>query len=368
MNILIVEPFYTGSHKTWAEEYKKHSTCNIDLLTLPGLNWKWRMHGGAISLGKKFLESDLKPDMILASDMLDLALFQSITKKRTSKIPAAVYFHENQFTYPWSPNDKSAQKGLDLHYGFINYSSAYTADKVFFNSEFHRHEFLSATRDFLKKFRDFQELSSVEEIEKKSEILAVGINFAELDKFKVQGLDLKEKVSTSSPILLWNHRWEHDKNPEGFLTLLDNLIKKNFDFRLVVLGEQPGNKAKQIESYKEKLGERILHWGYAESRADYISWLWASDIIPVTSYHDFFGISVVEAVYCNTLPLLPERLAYPEVFSDKVFKDCFYKSENDLFSLVQEHKSIDFDQSTKHLEQYNWKTLAPIYDSNFKAL
>ncbi|MCK4549847.1 MAG: DUF3524 domain-containing protein, partial [Candidatus Krumholzibacteria bacterium] len=67
MNILIVEPFLTGSHKSWAEEYARHSSHEVDILGLEGRHWKWRMHGGAVTLAKYFLENDLDPDLILAT-------------------------------------------------------------------------------------------------------------------------------------------------------------------------------------------------------------------------------------------------------------------------------------------------------------
>ena len=54
MKILIIEPYFTGSHKKWAQEFQKHSKHDIDFLTLPGRYWKWRMHGGAITLAQKF--------------------------------------------------------------------------------------------------------------------------------------------------------------------------------------------------------------------------------------------------------------------------------------------------------------------------
>jgi len=48
---------------------------------------------------------------------------------------------------------------------------------------------------------------------------------------------------------------------------------------------------------KEKLRSKILHWGYAESFGDYKKWITQADILPVSSRQDFFGGSVVEAMY-----------------------------------------------------------------------
>jgi len=49
-----------------------------------------------------------------------------------------------------------------------------------------------------------------------------------------------------------------------------------------------------------------------EDFAEYAKWLWRADILPVTSRQEFFGASVVQALYCNCCALLPDRLAYPE--------------------------------------------------------
>ena len=83
MHIVILEPFFTGSHAKWAQGYADHSEHHIDLLTLPGRHWKWRMHGGAISLARQFLAKGWQPDLIIASDMVDLATFLALTRKKT---------------------------------------------------------------------------------------------------------------------------------------------------------------------------------------------------------------------------------------------------------------------------------------------
>ena len=47
-----------------------------------------------------------------------IPIFKSVAN--TYKIPIVMYFHENQITYPWSPNDRDIIKERDHHYGFIN--------------------------------------------------------------------------------------------------------------------------------------------------------------------------------------------------------------------------------------------------------
>ena len=124
LNILLLEPYFTGSHAAWARGYQRFSRHRVDILSLKGQFWKWRMHGGAVTLARKFNEGEYKPDLILASDMLDLTTFLTLTRRRTAGIPVALYFHENQLAYPWSPDDRDVAQQRDHHYGFINYVSA----------------------------------------------------------------------------------------------------------------------------------------------------------------------------------------------------------------------------------------------------
>jgi hypothetical protein len=124
MKICLIEPFHTGSHAAWAEEYARHSRHRVQLLTLAGRHWKWRMHGGAVTLARQFMEGGCAPDLLLASDMLDLTTFLALTRQKTSSLPVALYFHENQLTYPWSPADADPTLQRDAHYAFINYASA----------------------------------------------------------------------------------------------------------------------------------------------------------------------------------------------------------------------------------------------------
>ena len=95
MKITILEPFFTGSHQQWAEGYQRYSQHDVQILSLKGKHWKWRMYGGAVSLAKQFMELSELPDLILATDMLDFTTFLALTRSRTKAIPTAIYFHES---------------------------------------------------------------------------------------------------------------------------------------------------------------------------------------------------------------------------------------------------------------------------------
>lgn len=265
------------------------------------------MHGGAVSLAKQFLEQDKSYDIILATDMLDLSTFLSLTREKSTGIPTAIYFHENQLTYPWSETDRDLEHKRDLHYGFINYASALSADKVFFNSAYHRESFLEALGKFLRFYPDERNLDTIPILEQKSEVWHLGLDLKRFDKHRVE-------KDWRVPRILWNHRWEYDKNPEEFFEGIRHLKAERIPFELVVLGGNFAQSPRVFEEAEKEFSNEIIQWGYCESFEEYASWLWKSDFLPVTSNQDFFGISIVEAAYCCVEPLLPKRLSYPELF------------------------------------------------------
>ncbi len=112
MNVTLIEPFFTGSHAAWAQGYAQHSAHNVNVLSLPGNYWKWRMHGGAVTLARRFLETGERPDLLFVTDMLDLTTFLALTRPESADIPVAIYFHENQLCYPWPPTSRNDAQAL----------------------------------------------------------------------------------------------------------------------------------------------------------------------------------------------------------------------------------------------------------------
>jgi glycosyltransferase involved in cell wall biosynthesis len=366
MKILVLEPFFGGSHQKWAEGYQKNSRHEVAILSLRGRHWKWRMHGGAVSLHQQLLALEAPPDLLLATDMLNVASFLGLARKQLAATPVAVYFHENQITYPWSPDDQDVSLQRDNQYGFMNYTTALAADAVFFNSPFHLRSFLDSLPAFLKQFPDARELQTIPEIADKSEVLPLGMDLQPLQNSPV--LPLNE-----APVILWNHRWEYDKNPGAFFELLYRLKSEGYDFRLIVLGESYRQVPAVFKQAREKLKNHILHWGYAEDKSTYLRLLHQADILPVTSVQDFFGGSVVEAIYCNCYPVLPRRLAYPMHIPAAEQGHHLYDTEEELYQKVarliagypQSLRTKGFQHFVAH---YDWSTLATKYDQAMERL
>jgi glycosyltransferase involved in cell wall biosynthesis len=360
MRVLLLEPFWAGSHATWAEGLRRHSSHEIRILSLPGRNWKWRMHGGAVSLARRFLETEPDPDLLLATSLLDLTTFRALTGHRTATTPAVVYFHENQFAYPPSPREPSAAAACDGHYGFIHHSSALAADACWFNSDYNRTTLLAGIRDLLSGMPDKREMATVEEVAERSHTLPLGL---ELTRF-----DAHRPVASPGepPLVLWSHRWEHDKNPEGFFSALGTLAQRGVEFQLAVLGAAPRGYPAIFDEARRQLGDRVVHFGHADRFADYAYWVWRADVLPVTSYHDFFGMSVMEAMYCRTLPLLPRRMAYPEILPGDWHDTALYDDPEELVERLQAWLTGPRPDPTplaEHAAGYDWSVMAPRYDA-----
>ncbi len=363
LDIALIEPFFGESHAKWMRILMERSRHQFRSYTLEGRNWRWRMRGGAIELAARFNDANERPDLILATDMLDLSTFLALSRERTNGVPTVVYFHENQLMYPWKGQEQGTIGKEQAHYGLINYTTALSADRLFFNSEFHQQGFFEALRSFLQRFPDHQTLEELDGLPGKSAVLPLAMELRALDR-NAQGPSGKGE---GAPLILWNHRWEFDKAPERFFRVLYRLAEEGYPFRLAILGESPDKKEPEaFREARERLGDHIVAYGYRDAFEDYVQWLHAADILPVTADQDFFGGSVVEAIYCGTWPILPDRLAYPEHIPASERKDHLYRDEGELVDRLRDLLSDPEKLATKNIrhwvEQYDAKVLVPRYD------
>ncbi|MEM8533816.1 MAG: DUF3524 domain-containing protein [Chloroflexota bacterium] len=370
MRILFLDPFHGGSHAAVTVGYTQHSKHDITLLTLPtDGGWRWRMRGAAITLARQLRrlvkEQAIAFDLIVTTDMLDLATFLGLTRDLTATTPTAVYFHENQLTYPLPQERKR-----DLSFPWINYTSAVVADAVLFNSEFHRRVFTQSLVGLPGRYHDHQELDLIKQIDAKSQVLAPGIDLARFDEHRPTAVS--HSAEDYVPIILWNSRWDYDKQPHAFFDALAALEARGVDFRLIVIGEYIDPKAEEFVAMRERFAARTVAWGYVEDSAEYARLLWQADIVVSAAIQEFFGIGLVEAMYCGCVPVVPRRLSYPTLIPECYHTDCLYENERGLVDKLEfaitnlaQLKAHDFHSIAA---PYDWKQIVQQYDAVLAAV
>jgi glycosyltransferase involved in cell wall biosynthesis len=317
------------------------------------------MRASAIGFAQEVAEREEIPDLILASDYLDVAAFRALLPKGIRDIPILTYFHENQLTYPVQD-----EKERDYQFVFTNITTCLASDRVLFNSAFHREQFIEAIPVFFKRMPDQVPVGVDEEIRSKSGVQHLGIEPPDESS--------AAKNRDGPPTLVWNHRWEYDKNPDLFFQTLFELDAKGVDFQLVVLGESFIQTPPVFKEAEKRLSHRILHFGFADSREDYWRLLRTADLIISTSIHDFFGLSVVEGIAVGCFPLLPMRLAYPELLPHSLHADCLFRNDDEFVDRLEDlllHPLPPIATRLKAVaEGFEWRHRAPDYDREFEKI
>jgi glycosyltransferase involved in cell wall biosynthesis len=359
MKILFLEPFFGGSHKDFALGFCAHSSHDVDLVTLPDRFWKWRMKGASLYFINQ-VKNLGRYDLIFTTDMMNLTDFIALAGRNIP--PIVMYFHENQLSYPLGSNQKK-----ESHLGFTNILSALAADGLFFNSNTHFSAFLGAAKTLVKQMPDYRPDWIGKALEDKSLILYPGVRFG------AAPLTVR-KNPLDKPLIVWNHRWDHDKKPEDFFLVLEGLKEKGVDFYLALLGEQFALIPEVFKRAKKRFKDEILVYGYLESHEEYRSWLSMGSVVVSTAIQENFGISVVEAVRHGCFPLLPNRLSYPEIMPEKYHDQILFNSTSDLqkkleIFLKDPDKFFPLRQSlSDYATRFSWEILSKQYDKMLEEI
>jgi glycosyltransferase involved in cell wall biosynthesis len=369
MRILCLEPYYGGSHMAFIQGWSQRSRHHWTILDLPAYKWKWRMRHAAITFAAQVAElahDGHAWDALFCSDMLNLAEFKGLTAESIRRLPTVAYFHENHLTYP-----VRVESERDYQFAFTNCTTALSADAVWFNSAYHRDAFLEGLEAFLRRMPDHQPLHAIPRIRAVSSVHPPGIS-----------AHPPRGPRPAGPLrILWAARWEHDKNPEAFFAAIERLEKRGADFRLSVIGEQFRDVPPVFAAARKQFAHRIDDWGYLQSREDFIAAITNVDVIVSTARHEFFGIAVAEIVAAGAYPLLPQRLAYPELLdlpADPSMQSYFYPGDGhtltdaleDLAQRVAAGESPyqAAEPARQKIARFTWEHLVPPMDEAIERI
>lgn len=303
MKILLLSAYDAASHQYWhrglREQLPEHQWT---LLTLPPRYFAWRMRGNALTWAygqRAVLEQDF--DCVLATSMVDLAALRGLVPALACK-PNLLYFHENQFAYPDSQSQHS-----HLEVQLVSVYSALCADGLVFNSSYNQETFLAGVAKLFKQMPDGIPPGICQTLALKSQVLPVPL-------YPTEKPPLRNHPGGTLHVV-WNHRWEYDKGPDLLAEALAKL-PVDLDVQFHIVGQQFRQQPEAFERIHRLLKARgwLGEWGYMASAEDYQTLLNRAHIVLSTAWHDFQGLAVLEAVAAGCLPLVPDRLAYPEWF------------------------------------------------------
>jgi len=306
--VLLLEPYGVASHRAWAEGFAWHSAFDVRTVMLPGERWRWRMRLGAIELARRAemeIADGWRPDVVLVSSMVDVAAFVGLAPRSLREVPVVLYFHESQFAFP-DPDVRGALRSTGAEFAATHVASMAAADAVVFNSSFHRGEAIAGVEALYASAPDMCPVDPGA-----SAVVPVGVDAAAIGQ-------LAARADASAPLILWSHRWDHDKNPQAFFGALRSV--EDLEWRLAVVGENARSDPQEFEAAHRRFADRIVEWGHVP-RDRYVGLLREADVVCSTAVHEYFGIAMIEAMIAGAVPLLPRRLSYPEVVP-KSFHDA----------------------------------------------
>jgi hypothetical protein len=137
-------------HQSWASGYQRASTQHdVRIEVIPAERWKYRMMAACAEWEDKISPED---DIVVVDGMFDVTVLVAILRSRGTNDPNAkvripkvhVYFHENQFTTPFTSQDRDKKNNTHWHYGIAHWRSLLVADGFIFNSQTHFDAFAAA--------------------------------------------------------------------------------------------------------------------------------------------------------------------------------------------------------------------------------
>jgi glycosyltransferase involved in cell wall biosynthesis len=368
LRVLLLEPLLAGSHRAWADGWAASSRHDLTVLGLPGHAWRWRMTGAAVTLARRadeVVRDRGRPDVVVASDMLDLAAFRGLTARWSATVPAVVVFHENQLTQPTGPNGMGADRRL----AWVNWTSALAADAVWFNSDWHRRSFLDDLERFLADVPDHDHLGELAGVAARAEVHPVGCRLTDL-----LGAPLPERTGAvrdggDGPLVLWNHRWDHDKGIDRLLRSLRTLAREGRRFRVALVGHDRHHDATRLDAELAGLGRRVAWRGMLGTHA-YRDLLRRADVVVSAARQENFGISLVEAVAAGCVPVVPDALSCPEIVPDPARRYPPGRLTTALRGAVCDlgRARSGLAGLREHVSRYDWSVVAPADDDGLDAL
>ena len=373
MKVLLLSAYDGASHRYWRQGLvQAFPEYSWTVLTLPGYHFSWRIRGNPLSWLYTEQEALTRNyDLIVATSMVDLATLKGLFPN-LAVIPSICYFHENQFEYPSQPQGRKT-----LEPSMVNLYSALASNRILFNSNYNRDSFFKGADGLMKRLPDLRPRPVSTMMMEKSSVVPVPLE----DELR----EYRDTNKSESFTLVWNHRWqcvtngvpirvvwaarwEHDKGPDRLLAVMRELERRGVDYRMCVLGEEFRGTPSEFQTIKDEFNHRLVQAGFVESKEEYYHWFASADLFLSTSIHEFQGLSALEAMVLGCVPVLPNRMSYPELVPPEyLYESCMGDVDKEANSAVDFiERCVGRPLEAPSVDHLFWGSMRARYKQEFK--
>lgn len=145
------------------------------------------------------------------------------------------------------------------------------------------------------------------------------------------GLDYLTFPKNSKKVgdIIFPHRLEKDKGVADLIWLIKNIPNTTF----TIVNSKSLDDNKYFQTLKQNKNVRFI---IGESGKKHLKTLSSHKIVLSTAKQETFGYSIMKAIYCGCIPVLPNKNVYPEFFN----YDYLYKSKIDAKYMIQERLNL----------------------------
>lgn len=317
--VIPIEPIDNRYTKQWYENIPlliKNYNNSVDVVTIDGDPIPNNTTSGAFldfaatnyykasqaaKISQMFMNGEVNAgDRFLVTDAWNFVITPIKYSSELLDIPVEI--HSIWHAGAYDPSDILGMKMSKMWPENTERSWFYASDANYFATDFHKNMFLK-------------------NLEIPAEYQYKAIKSGQPHELIVDSLEsLSDTVKEKT--VIWPHRYNADKQPDIIEDISLNL---------------PVTITQKLELKK----------------SDYYKKLAKSQVIFSCSLHENLGISVMEAVLCNTIPVLPDRCSYSEMY----YKEFLYPSEwTKDYNCYQKHKQdlLDFiNERMQNSEKYS---------------
>ena len=98
------------------------------------------------------------------------------------------------------------------------------------------------------------------------------------------------------------------------LPLLTALRRNGLQFEIAITGQQFRQAPPGFAEVESRFASHIVQFGNLDERTDLLALMARADVVLSTALHEFQGLAVLEAVQKGCIPVVPDRLAYREMY------------------------------------------------------